>query len=326
VFSTDLRPRVPEVDRASAQSTSGTVSAKSVENTSDPLRVQSRVADFLTLTKVRVNTLVVATTVGGYYIATSGAINVVTLLNTCLGTALVAGGAAALNQVSERDIDRLMERTRMRPVADSRMSVAEAAAFSSAITALGLLMLWIGSGALSALVALATFLSYAFVYTPLKRVTTLATIVGAVPGALPPLIGWAAARGSLSDPAPWALFLIGFFWQLPHILAVGWMYRDDYARAGLPMLAVVDTTGAITGRQAVLWAAALIPVSLLPSASPIHLTGMVYIIGAFALGLMQLALAITFARQRSSANARRLFYATLIYLPLLWGLMIVGRR
>lgn len=214
----------------------------------------------------------------------------------------------------------------MRPVATGRMSPTSASTFAFAIAAIGLLMLWTGSGALSALVALATFLSYAFVYTPLKRVTTLSTIVGAVPGALPPLIGWAAARATLSEPGPWALFLIGFFWQLPHILAISWMFRDDYARAGLPTLALLDATGAITGRQATLWAAALVPVSLLPAASFIHLEGPIYVIGAFVLGLSQLALAIHFARRRSTANARWLFYATLIYLPLLWTLMIVGRR
>ena len=166
----------------------------------------------------------------------AGPIDPLLLLNACVGTALVAGGAAAINQVSERDIDRLMVRTRRRPLADARMPVVEAVALALGLTAVGLVMLWIATGLLAALVALATFLSYAFVYTPLKRITSLSTIVGAVPGALPPLIGWAAARGTLLEPAPWALFLIGFFWQLPHILAIGWMYREDYARAGLPLL------------------------------------------------------------------------------------------
>jgi protoheme IX farnesyltransferase len=187
-------------------------------------------------------------------------------------------------------------------------------------------MLWITSGLLATAVALATFVSYAFVYTPLKRITSLSTIVGAVPGALPPLIGWAAARGTLLEPAPWALFLIGFFWQLPHILAIGWMYREDYARAGIPVLAVIDTTGAITGRQAMLWAAALIPVSLLPSTPAIHLTGRGYLVGAIVLGLLQVALAARFMRDRSASKARRLFYMTLLYLPLLWIFMAIWRR
>jgi protoheme IX farnesyltransferase len=286
---------------------------------------RSKMTDVLTLAKVRVNTLVVATTAGGFWLGSRGHVDLVQLLNVSLGTALVAAGAAAWNQISERDIDRLMIRTRRRPVADSRMSVAEASVLSFGLAGVGLAALWIGSGFLAALVALATFVSYAFVYTPLKRLTSLSTIVGAIPGALPPLIGWAAARGTLVDPAPWALFLIGFFWQLPHILAVGWMYREDYARAGLPLLAVMDTTGAMSGRQALLWAAALIPVSLLPSTALIQLTGIGYFTGAFVLGVVQVVLAIRFARDRSSAKARQLFYATLLYLPALWTLMGLDR-
>jgi protoheme IX farnesyltransferase len=321
-MSSAAQPGLPELDRPSAAPAPGLTTSSAQKTRTSALRA----GDLLTLTKVRVNSLVVATTVGGYYVSASGAIETGTLFNTCVGTALVAGGAAALNQSSERDVDRLMERTRMRPVADGRMSAATGYAIGLVLAAAGLLMLWIGSGALATLIALATFVSYAFIYTPLKRVTTLSTIVGAVPGALPPLIGWAAARGTIAEPGPWALFLIGFFWQLPHILAVSWMYRDDYARARLPVLAVVDPTGAITGRQAALWAAALIPVSLLPAASVIHLAGPVFIFGAFVLGLAQFAVAVLFARRRTIVNARRLFYATLLYLPLLWGLMILGRR
>jgi protoheme IX farnesyltransferase len=284
-----------------------------------------RVGDILTLTKVRVNSLVVATTAGGYSIAAPHP-DPLLMLNACAATALVAGGAAAFNQVYERDIDRLMERTRLRPVAAGRMSVATGLAISVGLSAIGLLMLWLGSGALAACVALTTSLSYALVYTPLKRLTSLSTIVGAVPGALPPVIGWAAARGTLAEPAPWVLFLIGFVWQLPHILAVSWMYREDYARARLPILAVVDTTGAMSGRQSVVWAAALIPLSLLPSTPAIHFTGLVYLIGALVLGLAQFTMAVTFARARSRDNARKLFYATLIYLPLWWLLITATRR
>ena len=295
---------------------------------SDTLAVPSapfKPTDLLTLTKVRVNTLVVATTAGGFWLGSQGATDPVLLLNTCLGTAFVAGGAAALNQISERDIDRLMNRTRQRPVAEGRMAVPEAVALAIGLAALGLFML-AATSLLAAGVALATLLSYAFVYTPLKRVTSLSTIVGAVPGALPPLIGWAAARGTILEPAPWALFLIGFFWQLPHILAVGWMYREDYARAGLPLLAVMDGTGAMSGRQATLWAAALVPVSFLPSTSGIHLTGGIYLAGALVLGLAQFAMAARFAARRSTARARQLFYTTLIYLPLLWFVMALDRR
>lgn len=286
---------------------------------------RSRFVDLLTLTKVRVNTLVVATTAGGYWLGSAGNTDPLLLLNACAGTALVAGGAAALNQILERDIDRLMERTRLRPVADARVPVPEAMALALGLTAVGLAMLWIASTALAAVVAFVTFALYAFVYTPLKRVTSLSTIVGSVPGALPPLIGWAAARGTLLEPAPWALFLIGFLWQLPHILAVGWMYREDYGRSGLPILAVMDATGAISGRQSALWSAALIPVSLLPSTTAVHLTGLGYTAGALALGLAQFAIAVRFAKDRSPQRARQLFYATLFYLPLLWLFMAVGR-
>lgn len=286
-------------------------------------RTPSKFDDVMTLSKVRVNSLVVATAGGGYYIAGRGEIDAAVLVATCLGTALVAAGAAAINQISERDLDRLMHRTRSRPVAAGRMGVPEATGIACVVTLVGLGILWSTSNLLAAAVALATFMSYAYVYTPLKRTTSLSTIVGAVPGALPPLIGWAAAQGTLLDPAPWALFMIGFLWQLPHIIAVGWMYREDYARAGLPVLASLDRTGALSGRQSVVWSATLIPFSLLPAA--LHLCGPVYVIGAVILGMLQFVLAVQFARDRSVSNARRLFYATLLYLPLLWILMAMGR-
>lgn len=186
-------------------------------------RAHTRFDDLVTLTKVRVNTLVVATTGGGYFMASQPAIDPVRLAVTCLGTALVASGAAAFNQVHERGTDRLMDRTRLRPVADGRMAPAEGRTIASLLSLGGLLILWFGATPSAAGVALATLLSYAVVYTPLKRRTSLATVVGAVPGALPPLIGWAAAGGSLATPAPWALFLIMFLWQLPHFLAIAWM-------------------------------------------------------------------------------------------------------
>lgn len=285
----------------------------------------SRFGDLLTLTKVRVNTLVVATTAGGFWLGSTETAHAMQFLNVCAGTGLVAGGAAALNQIFERDIDLLMERTRRRPIAGARMPIGEAMGLAIGLAGVGLAMLWIGSTPLSAAVAFATLCSYAFVYTPLKRRTSLATVVGAVPGALPPLIGWAAAGGRLVELAPWVLFAIGFFWQLPHILAVGWMYREDYARSGLPLLAVVDRTGAISGRQSVLWSAALIPVSLLPSMPAVGLTGFTYSTGALLLGLVQFAMALRFARDRSATRARQLFYTTLVYLPALWGLMVYGR-
>jgi heme o synthase len=287
-------------------------------------RSHSKVGDLLILAKLRVNALVVATTAGGYYMAGPPEINIAVLGWTCLGTTLVASGAAAFNQVSERTTDRLMERTRRRPVADGRMSAAEGFIVAATLTIAGLTALWLTSTPTATAVALVTFVSYALVYTPLKRRTSLSTLVGAIPGALPPLIGWAAVHDSVGGIEPWSLFLIGFAWQLPHVLAISWMHREDYARAGIPVLPVIDTLGAVTGRQMVLWSAAQLPFSQLP-----YLVGAAdatYAVGALVLGLAQLTLAVGFLRHRSVSNARRLFYGSILYLPLLWLLMVAGRR
>jgi heme o synthase len=283
----------------------------------------SKLADVLMLAKVRVNALVVATTAGGYYMA-ADTVNLTALAVAAVGTALVASAAAAINQVTERDTDRLMARTRLRPVADGRMTSGEGWLIAAALASAGLALLWAGSNSMAALVAFVTLVSYAAVYTPLKRRTSLATVVGAVPGALPPLIGWAAAGGPLAAIAPWTLFMIGFLWQLPHVLAIAWIYREDYARAGLPVLPVIDRNGGLTGRQATLWAATLVPFSQLPFF--IGLTNVTYAIGALVLGLAQLVTAVRFARSRSEMNARVLFYASITYLPLLWMLMVFGKR
>lgn len=284
----------------------------------------SKVRDVLILAKPRLNALAVATTAGGYYMGALGDVNLVALVITCIGTALVAAGASAINQVYESDTDRLMTRTRTRPLADGRMSRAEGTLWAAFMGGAGLAALWLGTNATAFLVALATLVSYAAIYTPLKRRTSLSTVIGAAPGALPALIGWAAVRGNVAGIQPWTLFLIQFLWQLPHFLAIAWIYRDDYARAGLRMLPVVDAHGAMTGAQTTLWAAALIPISLLPYL--FHMTTVEYALGALILGILQLVLAFGFARHRSIANARRLFLASIIYLPLLWLLMVVARR
>ena len=250
--------------------------------------------------------------------------DLVGLAVTCLGTALVASAAAAINQVDERETDRLMVRTRQRPIAEGRIGSGEGRVIAVALSVAGLAILWAAANVVAMLVALATFVSYAFIYTPMKRRTSLATVVGAVPGALPPLIGWAAARGTVAEPAPWALFLLMFLWQLPHFLAIAWLYREDYARAGLPMLSVVDRAGALTGRQATLWAATLVPFSVLPYL--IGLTGPAYGAGALVLGALQLCLAANFAIRRTDASARSLFYGSITYLPLLWLLMVMGKK
>jgi len=284
---------------------------------------RSRITDLLILTKVRVNALVVATTAGGFYMGSPDAMDLMALAATVLGTGLVAGGAAALNQISERDLDRLMDRTRMRPVADRRMSVSEARLVAWGVSIAGLALLALTANALATAIAAVTLAIYAFVYTPMKRMTSFSTVVGAVPGALPPMIGWAAARGSIDAPA-WALFLIVFLWQLPHFLAIAWLYREDYARASFPMLPVVDPDGASTARQSLLYATALLPISVLPSA--LGMTGLVYAISAFVLGLAFIGTGIRFAMQRTKPNARLLFLASLVYLPAVWGIMMIDRR
>ena len=283
----------------------------------------SRIADWITLAKIRVNTLVVATTAGGYYMAAAGEVDVVRLLITCAGTAMVAGGAAAFNQVAERDTDALMERTRHRPIAGLRMSPAEGRVVAAVLSAAGLAVLGAAISVLAMGVALATSLSYVLCYTPLKRITSFATVVGAVPGALPPMIGWAAGRGSIDELAGWSLFFIMFVWQLPHFLAIAWIYREDYGRAGLPMLPVLDVSGAMTGRQSVLWAATLLPISVLPTV--VNLADQTYGVGVLLLGLVQFALTVRFALSRTKGNARIVFYASITYLPLLWALMAFAK-
>ena len=283
----------------------------------------SRVADWITLAKIRLNTLVVATTAGGYYMAAYGDIDLVKLAITCLGTALVAAGASAFNQVSERHTDALMDRTRSRPVAVKRMSPQEGRAVAAVLSAVGLGILGAAISLLAMWVALATLFSYVILYTPMKRLTSFSTVVGAVPGALPPMIGWAAGRGSINEVAGWSLFFIMFVWQLPHFLAIAWIYREDYGRAGLPMLTVIDHSGAMTGRQMVLWAATLVPVSVLPTV--FGLATQVYGIGVLVLGLAQFALTVRFAFSRTKANARAVFFASILYLPLLWALMAFAK-
>jgi protoheme IX farnesyltransferase len=265
---------------------------------------------------------VVASALAGYMMAGGELSDGVRLLATLVGTGLVAGGASAFNQLIERRTDALMRRTRLRPIPDGRLQVRESIVFASACSAAGLLILAGGANVLSAWTALATLLSYVAVYTPLKVRSSFATVVGAVPGALPPVIGWAAGRNDLSQGA-WVLFGIVFLWQLPHFLAIAWLYREDYARAGLPMLPVVEPDGRSTGRQAVLYAAALLPLSLTPTL--IGMAGPTYFAGALLLTLLFFGLSVKFARTRAPGDARRLFLGSIIYLPLLWILMIAGR-
>ena len=285
-----------------------------------PTSARSR--DFVALAKPRLNLLVVASTLVGYAMAPGEPLGLVAVTAMLLGTGLVAGGASAFNQVFERDLDALMRRTRTRPLPDQRLQPVEGVLFGTAITLAGLLMIVAASNLLAGAVALATLLSYVVVYTPLKRKTSFGTVIGAIPGALPPIIGWAAVEGSLSLQA-WSLFGIMFLWQLPHFLAIAWMYREDYARAGYPMLPVLEPDGRSTGRQSVVYSAALVPLSLAPTL--MRMTGAIYFAGALVLGLAFLYLALRFARTRSVSDARRVFFASIVYLPLLWILMIANK-
>jgi len=280
------------------------------------------VFDYIDLTKPRLNLLVVVTSAGGFYLASSGTRPMLTMIAASIGTALVACGAAVLNQVLERDTDALMERTRMRPLPAGRVAADDATIFGIALAGAGLALLYSAANLLAVLLALATILIYLLIYTPMKRRSPLATFVGAVPGALPALIGWTAAAGTASAGG-WALFAIVFLWQIPHFMAIAWMFRDDYRRAGFPMLSVVDPTGSRAGREAVVWAAALLPVSVTPTL--VGISGTAYAWVAGVLGMALLALAIRFASTRTDASARVLFFGSITYLPLLWAAMMLDR-
>ena len=285
-------------------------------------QARSRTTDFVALAKPRLNLLVVASSLVGYVMAGGDISDAGRIVFTVAGTALVASGASAFNQVIERKSDGLMRRTRMRPVPDGRLQPGESLVFAAATSIAGLAILAAGVNGLAAMVALATLVTYAAIYTPLKRRSSFSTVVGAIPGALPPVIGWAAASGGLARGA-WVLFSIVFLWQLPHFLAIAWIYREDYARAGFPMLPVVEPDGRSTGRQAMLYCLALLPVSLAPTL--IGMTGTVYFVAALVLSLLFLGLTVKFARTRKVSDARRLFFGSILYLPVLWLMMIAGR-
>ena len=271
-------------------------------------------ADLLQLTKPRITLMVLVSSAAGFVIGSSGRPDPLLLLATLIGIGLVAGGSSALNQLLERDIDSLMERTKGRPLPAGRVTPGAAVAFAGVISLSGILLLALIVNPLTALLAAIALLSYVLVYTPMKRVSSLSTLVGAVPGALPIMGGWSAARGELG-PGAWALFGILFFWQLPHFLALAWLFREDYRRGGLKMLGVTDPTGHQTRSQAVLYALALIPASLLPAL--LGLSGSLYAFVALALGLAYLAAAVRFWVRDDSPTARGLFRTSLIYLPLL---------
>jgi heme o synthase len=284
--------------------------------------VGAQACDFVELTKPRITFLVLFAAFAGFYCGTAGPIPFLLLFHTLTGIALAAGGAAAFNMWMERGLDASMKRTALRPLAAGRMQAASALLFAIAISAAGFIYLFVFvnnlTGALSAII----FAGYLFLYTPLKRKTWLCTLIGAVPGALPIVLGWTGANAALS-PSPWTLFAILYLWQLPHFYSIGWMYRQEYARAGLPVLSVVDCSGKRTSGQAV----ACIFLLEIASAIPffLDLAGAIYLFGSVVLGLIFLAFGFSFAQRRDRLAARRLFIFSAIYLPALLLLLIFDK-
>ncbi|HLH32105.1 MAG TPA: heme o synthase [Terriglobia bacterium] len=281
-------------------------------------RRRVRAADLLELTKPRITFLVLVTTLVGFYMGSRDGVNFMLLLHAILGTGLVASGASALNQYFERELDARMMRTRNRPLPDGRLIPAEALIFSSIIAAAGVVYLMIFVNVLTGLIGAATLAGYLLVYTPLKTRTTLCTLIGAFPGAAPPLMGWAAARGEV-DAVALSLFAILFLWQMPHFFAIAWIFTEDYTRAGFTM----HGSGERTGRQIILYCCALIPISVLPTF--FGLTGSLYLFGAILFGFIYLGYGFAVALFRSNTHAHRLLRISVLYLPALLLLMMLDK-
>jgi heme o synthase len=285
--------------------------------------------DYIALTKPRITWLILMSTGIGYFFGLpAGAFRWMgwaswsLLLTTLIGTALIASGTAALNQWYERDSDLKMRRTQDRPLPGGRMTARQALVFGWVLAVVGFAILALAVNLLSGLLGLITLICYLFIYTPMKQRSSLSTVVGALPGAMPPMIGYAAACGYLTAQA-WALFAILFVWQFPHFLAIAWMYKDDYSRAGILMLPVVEPDGRSTSRQIVGYASTLIPVSLFPTM--LGMTGKIYLVGALILGGWFLYVGVRVAFDRTALRARKVLLASVIYLPLIYGLMVLDR-
>ena len=281
-----------------------------------------RASDYWTLTKPEVNFLVVMSALAGFYAASRGPLDWTLLAHTLVGTLMVASGTATLNQFMERGPDALMRRTSLRPLPAGRMPAMHAFWFGIFLSVGGGLYLLAAVNALACILAMSTLLTYLLIYTPLKKRTPWCTFLGAFPGAAPPLIGWAGAAGSLSRDA-WVLYAILFLWQFPHFLAIAWMYREDYARAGLKMLPQDDGEGRATMRQIMAGSLLLLPVSLLPAW--LGQAGTVYLTGALLLGLMYIHSGIRLAMVRTNTRARRLVLASVVYLPLVFALLMLDK-
>jgi protoheme IX farnesyltransferase len=292
------------------------------ESQVEQLSVRERLLAYLELTKPRITFLIVLTAAAGFCLGARAPFDYLNLTHAMIGIALLSSGIAALNQYMERDLDALMRRTATRPLPAGKLSPLEAFIFGLGVTIIAELYLGVLVNPLTALLGLTVIVGYLLLYTPLKTRTSLSTVVGAFPGAVPPLIGWAAARGEMGLEA-WVLFGILFLWQFPHFLAIAWMYREDYARAGIMMLPVVEPEGRITGQQIILYTAILLPVSLLPTL--LGTSGRIYFFGALILGSGFLYSSIRAALSKSRQQARRLLLASVIYLPLLFVLMVLNR-
>jgi heme o synthase len=275
--------------------------------------------DYIQLTKPRITWLILMSTGVGFYFGASAGWTWMLLLHTIIGTGLIASGTAALNQWWERDADARMKRTQKRPLPGHRISANGALAFGIALSIAGFVELWLGANALTAIVGLFTLTTYLFVYTPLKQRSPHSTTVGAVPGAMPPVIGYAAAAGTLDAHAA-ILFAILFLWQFPHFYSIAWMYREDYSRAGIKMLPVVDPSGERTARQILVYALLLIPVSLVPRY--LGMAGNLYLFGALLLGITYFYSGIRVSREKTLPAARSVLLASIVYLPLLYVLMV----
>jgi heme o synthase len=286
------------------------------------LTLASRANAYVALTKPDVSFLVLITTAAGYYMGARGPVAWLHLIHTVFGTMLIAAGTAALNHYIERDSDRLMRRTASRPLPSGVLKPRQALAYGITLSVAGAVYLYFAAGALAAGLGILTSLSYLLAYTPLKKRTVWATFIGAFPGAIPPMIGWVAASGRL-DLGAWLLFAILFFWQFPHFHAIAWMYREDYARAGILMLPVVDHEGTRTFRQILVTAAALVGVSLLPAIA--GLTGVFYFFGALGLSVALLQVCLWAASAKTNVRAKWLMHATVLHIPLLLGLMVYDK-
>src|ERR1051326_643586 len=287
-----------------------------------PLGTRARLSAYVELTKPRITSLIVLTAAAGFGLGSPGTLNYGLLIHAMIGIALLSSGIGTLNQFIERDLDGLMRRTADRPLPSRRLFPFEALWFGVSLTLMAELYLALFVNVLTALLGLTVIAGYLFVYTPLKTRTSLSTALGAFPGAMPPLMGWAAARGEI-DVAAWVLFAILFLWQFPHFLAIAWMYREDYGRAGIRMLPVVEPDGRVTGQQIIAYALMLVPVSLLPAI--LGISGRTYLFVALFLSLLFLASSIRAALSKSNQHARQLLLASVLYLPLLFGVMVLNR-